>query len=123
MYINNKKVNLIKDNNKWKNNFKNSGINTFEIFFKNNIDNMYEFFNHCSNIISLDFSNFNSSNVTNMKKLFNECFKLKEIKGLNKLNSNKVNNMYGIFANCHEIEYLNILHSKELLSLQIIEKY
>ena len=47
-------------------------------------------FEDCSNIITLDLSNFNSSNVTNMRRLFSKCIKLKEIKGINKFNTDNV---------------------------------
>ena len=44
---------------------------------------MNGFFEECSNIISLDFSNFDTSNVTDMAKMFNKCNKLKYLNLLN----------------------------------------
>ena len=95
--INNKKVNVIKENDEWKYNFTKEGNYIFEIIFNNNINNMKGFFEECSNIISLDFSNFDTSNVTDMSFMFNNCHKLKEIKGINKFNTNKVKDMSGMF--------------------------
>ena len=69
---------------------------------------MKGFFNECSNIISLDFSNFNTSNITNMSFMFNHCHKLKEIKGINKFNTNKVIAMNSMFQLCKELEYLDL---------------
>ena len=69
---------------------------------------MKGFFNECSNIISLDFSNFNTSNVTDMSGMFNECHKLKEIKGINKFNTNKVETFSGMFQNCYQLINLDL---------------
>ena len=69
---------------------------------------MNYFFEECSNIISLDFSNFDTSNVTNMSFMFNECHKLKEIKGINKFNTNKVTDMKVMFQLCKELEHLDL---------------
>ena len=80
VYINKEKVNVIKDNNDWKYNFKKEGKYTFKIIFNDIITNMREFFEECSNITSLDFSYFNTDNITDMINMFNECIKLKEIK-------------------------------------------
>ena len=110
VYLDDNKINMIKDNNQWKINYKfsNDGKYTFNIIFQDNITNMKDFFKNCSNLISVDLSNFNSSNVTDMGNLFNECNKLKEIKGINKLNTNKVTNMTGLFDNCHILEKLDL---------------
>ena len=67
-YINNKKINIINENNKRKYSFPKVGKYNFEISFNNNINNMNELFNKCSNIISLDLTDFISSNITNTKK-------------------------------------------------------
>ena len=84
VYINNKKVDIIKDDNEWKYKFLKEGNYIFEIIFNNNINNMNGFFGECSNIINLDLSNFNTSNVNDMSYMFFECNKLKEIKKIMK---------------------------------------
>ena len=84
--INNQKVNVINENNKWKYNFTKEGNYIFEIIFNNNINNMKGFFYEFSNIISLDFSNFNTSNVTNLSFMVNE--KAKQISNIFEKNKN-----------------------------------
>ena len=79
-----------------------------EIIFNDNITNCYALFDECSNIISLDFTNFDTSNVTDMSFMFNKCHKLKEIKGINKFITNKVTNMAAMFQECNELEYLDL---------------
>ena len=71
----------------------------FEIVFNDNITNCKSLFSKCTNIISLDLSNFNTANVTDMEDMFSECNKLKEVKGINKLITNNVTNINGIFIN------------------------
>ena len=111
VYLDNQKINMIKKNNyEWIINykFKNNGKYIFDIIFNNNINNIRGFFEGCSNLIWLDFSNFNTSNVTNMECLFNKCNNLKEIKGINQFNTSKVTNMRIMFQNCYELEYLDL---------------
>ena len=79
-----------------------------EIIFNDNITNCNSLFDECSNIISLDFSNFDTSNVTDMSYIFSQCNKLKEIKGINKFITDKVINMNTMFGKCYELEYLNL---------------
>jgi len=107
VYLENNKINMINVNNQWKIDYKfiKDGKYIFYILFNNNITNMEHFFENCSNLISVDLSNFNSSYITNMTGMFNGCKKLKEIKGLNKLNTSKVTDMSGMFNECNAIEY------------------
>ena len=80
VYINNEKINIIKDNKDWKYNFNKEGKYEFKIIFNDIITYMGGFFEKSSNIISLDFSYFNTSNISNIALLFSHCNKLKEIK-------------------------------------------
>ena len=108
--INNEKINIIKDREKRKVDykFKKNGNYTFEIIFNNKITDLANLFESCQQIISLDFSDFDTSEITNMKAMFFKCTKLEEIKGLNKFITNKVNNMSSMFAYCEELEYLDL---------------
>ena len=110
VYLNNEKKNIIKDQNKRLIDFYPTEIGkySFEIIFNNKLTSLKCFFSECSNITSLDLTNFDSSNVTDMYRMFNRCTKLKEIKGLNNLNTNKVTNMSALFQYCQEIENLNL---------------
>ena len=83
LYLNNKKVKMLKDNSRWKidYNFKIEGKYKFTMVFNDTVIDMEEFFGKNPYLISLDLSDFDSSNVTNMRILFNKCKRLKEIKG------------------------------------------
>ena len=112
VFLNNDKKNIIKDQNKRFIDFcpEIIGTYTFDIILYDKLTSLNSFFNECSNITSLDLSNFDTSNVTDMYRMFNKCQKLKEIKGLNNLNTNKVTNMCAMFQNCREIENLDLSH-------------
>ena len=100
----------MREGNNWKidYNFIKEGKYVFEIVFHDIIYNMSNFFEKCTNIISLDLSNFNTSNIIDMRRMFNHCSKLKEIKGMNNFFTNKVESMEGMFQLCNELEYLDI---------------
>ena len=110
VYLDNKKVHLIRENQIFKYNIQKEGKYTFEIVFPEDLDtsNIQYFFNECSKIVSIDFSNFNSSNITNMEGMFKLCKKLKEIIGLEKFNTKNVVNMAGLFYECNELKYLDL---------------
>ena len=88
--------------------FEEEGLYKFDIVFNDLITNLENFFEDCTNIISLDFSNFNFSNIINMSFMFKKCEKLKEIKGLNRFITNKPTDIKGIFSFCPELEYLDL---------------
>ena len=110
VYINNEKVDIIKSYKIRYKYFKQHGEGNYEfkIIFKNNISNLARFFEDCSDLISLNLSNFDTSKITNMELMFNDCHKLKRIDGLNQLNTCQVTNMGGLFQNCYEIENLDL---------------
>ena len=103
VYINKKKVEMVKENNNWKYKFQREGKYLFEIVFKGEIKNLRGFFEKIINLIYLDLSNLNTSRV-----MFSTCRKLKEIKGINKLNTSNVIDLNGIFQECNELEYLDL---------------
>ena len=110
VYLDKEKINVIKDSNKWTYNFQKEGYYKFEIVFNAKISNMKRFFYECSNIIFLDFSNFDTSNVNDMSGMFRRCTKLKEIKGLNNFITTKVKNMIGMFNECPELISLDLFN-------------
>ena len=69
------------------------------IFFIKNKKCSY-MFNCCSNIRSINFSNFNTSNVTDMSHMFSSCFRLKTLKNISKWNTINVTNMSYMFDDC-----------------------
>ena len=91
VYLNNQKMSMIKDKNKRKIDyyFKKDGKYEFKIVFKQVLVYMKEFFSNCSNIISLDFSDFDASKLADITSIFYNCTKLQEIKGINKFINNK----------------------------------
>ena len=111
VYLNNKKINMIKEGKQWK--IKNEYIKNdekyqFKIMIYDEIISLSGFFEECSNITSLDLSNLNTSNVSDMYRMFHNCNKLKKIKGLDKLITNKVVIMSAMFQECRELEYLDL---------------
>ena len=107
VYLENNRINMIKYGNEWKIDHKFEKVGRYP-FENNNITNLEKFFQESSNIISLDFTNFDTSNVTNMYRMFHGCKRLKEIKGINKFITNKVINMSAMFQLCGELEYLDL---------------
>ena len=77
--VENKRIDIKKDEGKYKYKFSKEGKYNIKINFKNNISNLNGFFEECNEIEYLDLSNFNTSKVTDMGWMFNECYKLKEI--------------------------------------------
>ena len=110
VYLNNQKINMIVEGGNWIIDylFNRNGYYYFEIVFNHDIVLMDSFFQDSPKLLSLDFSNFDSSKVISMRLMFSKCYKLKEIKGLNKLITNKVVDMRGLFNECSELEYLDL---------------
>ena len=44
--------------------------------------------------------------------MFSDCYKLKEIKGFEKFDTGKVKEMFTMFYNCKELEYLDLSNFK-----------
>ena len=113
VYLNDTKINMKKVENQWKIdfNFEKTGKYKFIIIFNVLLDNIERLFEECTNIISLDFSNFDAPKVNNMYRLFYKCIKLKEIKGLDKLISNKIINICSMFQSCTSLVNLDLSNS------------
>ena len=56
-------------------------------------------FDYCSNLTSIDLSNFDTSNVTNMSCMFNNCSNLTSL-DLSNFDTSKVTNMSRMFYCC-----------------------
>ena len=83
-------------------------IKGFDKLNTSKVIDMEGLFQNCITLEYIDLSNFDTSNVEIMNFMFVDCFKLKGIKGINKLNTKKVTNMTGMFENCLSLKYLNI---------------
>ena len=110
MYLNDEKINVIKSYKIQYTNFqkKGNGNYEFKIKFKDNFPDLERLFQNCSNLISIDLTDFAPTNVTSVGWMFNNCSKLKEIKGINKINIERVYKLTSKFQNCNEIEYLDL---------------
>ena len=71
------------------------------------VTNMGWMFDFCSNLTSIDFSNFDTSIVTNMDYMFNQCFYLTSI-DLSNFNTSKVTSMNSMFQDCNSLTTLNV---------------
>ena len=76
-------------------------------FNTSNVQNMNSMFAYCSGLISLDLSNFNTSNVQNMNNMFASCTYLKSL-DLSNFNTSNVQKKTNIFYYCNSLEYINI---------------
>ena len=72
-----------------------------------NITDMSSMFQECSNLKSLDFTNFDTKNVSNMYFMFNGCSTLTSL-DLTNFNTKNVSNMYGMFCDCSNLTSLDI---------------
>ena len=84
---------------------------TIEASFKgsntSNVTDMYDMFDGCSGLISLNVSSFDTSNVTNMNSMFNNCIGLTSL-NLSNFNTSKVTNMRYMFYSCRSISSLDL---------------
>ena len=102
IYFNEKKINFT-----YEYNFKKEGEYSFTFLFNKKLTDSSYLFNKCSNLISIDLSNFNSEEITNMKSMFSECKLLKNI-DLSNFKTDKVINMNSMFSDCSSLEYLDL---------------
>ena len=76
-------------------------------FNTSKVTTMNSMFRNCTNLTSLDVSNFDTSNVTDMNNTFAYCNNIRSL-NLSKWITNRVTNMNGIVWNCHELSSLDI---------------
>nr|DAG62813.1 MAG TPA: protein of unknown function DUF285 [Caudoviricetes sp.] len=72
-----------------------------------NVTNMGDMFNGCSELTSIDLSNFDTSKVKNMNWLFYDCISLVSA-DLSNLNTSNVIKMNGMFYSCRNLTLLDI---------------
>ena len=73
--------------------------NTVNLIWFNPIDNCNFMFSECSNIIGIDFSNFDTSKVTFMDQMFSGCSQLSSLNLFN-FNTSSVISMSYMFSGC-----------------------
>lgn len=73
---------------------------------KVNRNGMMQMFQNCSNLTSLDLSSFDTSKMENMNSMFNNCSNLTTIKGTIDMKSCKY--CYNMFYNCPKLTGVKI---------------
>lgn len=73
----------------------------------NNITQMKFFFTDCSNLTTINFSNFDASNVINMEGTFYACTSLTSL-NLSHFNTSIVTDMSSIFYGCNSLVSINL---------------
>ena len=76
-------------------------------FDTSNVTNMYNMFNGCDKLTSLDLSSFNTSNVTDMHMMFALCNSLTSI-DLSSFNTENVTTMQHMFDSCSSLTSLDL---------------
>ena len=71
------------------------------------VTNMLNMFNGCNKLTSLDVSNFNTSNVTTMGNMFSGCYSLTSL-DVSNWNTSKVTNMGSMFNGCNKLTSLDV---------------
>ena len=81
-------------------------------------------FSDCSNLTSLDLSNFNTSKVQYMEKMFYGCKSLSSL-DLSNFDTSKVQRLYKMFEGCKNLEYINLknFNEKNLVSYHIYDVF
>ena len=79
----------------------------FTLICDSGVTNMVQMFNYCSNLTTLDVSNFDTSNVTDMNYMFNGCSNLTTL-DLSNFNTSKVTNMGEMFGYCYNLTTLDV---------------
>ena len=79
----------------------------FTLICDSGVTDMSQMFYNCSNLITLDASNFDTSQVTTMGNMFNGCNSLKTL-DVSNFNTSKVTNMYNMFQNCSNLITLDV---------------
>ena len=86
-----------------------SNLTTLDVsnFDTSKVTNMDSMFASCNYLTTLDLSNFNTSNVTNMFYMFGACYELTTL-DLSSFNTSKVTNMYSMFGHCYNLTTLDL---------------
>ena len=85
-----------------------SGVTECELSIDtSNVDNMYQMFNGCRNLTSLDVTSLNTSNVDNMHQMFNGCRSLTSL-DLSNFDTSQVTDISYMFYSCSGLTELNV---------------
>ena len=81
--------------------------NIIQLIWENQLVDCSYMFSECSNIISLDFSNFDSSKCVDMTKMFYKCSELKYL-NISNLDTSSVTNMNSMFYGCEKLASIDL---------------
>ena len=81
--------------------------NIITMKWDNKLDNCLNMFSGLTNLIEVDFSNFDSTEVTTMSFIFEGCSNLISV-NFGYFNSTKLENMGGMFFECESLEYIDL---------------
>ena len=76
-------------------------------FDTSNVTDMSKMFDTCSSLTTLDLSNFNTINVTHMNFMFRSCYRLTTL-DLSNFNTSNVTDMSYMFFNCQTLTTLDL---------------
>ena len=95
---------------------------TVEASFKGSntskVTTMYQMFQFCSNLTSLDLSGFDTSNVTSMSEMFRHCESLTSL-DLSGFNTIKVTDMGSMFESCTKLKTIKMVGCSEATRTKI----
>ena len=83
---------------------------------------MNEMFRGCSNLISLNLSNFNSKNIEEISQIFEGCSKLIYL-DLSNFDIKNIKDIGGIFRGCSNLQFLNIKNFPNYLAIWAEEMF
>ena len=81
--------------------------NIVELMWNYSINNISHMFSGCSDIVEIDFSNFDTSYVNDMEGMFHNCKSLISL-NLSNFNTANVRDMQYMFYNCSSLSSLNL---------------
>ena len=82
-------------------------IENLNLLDTSQVTSMYQLFQNCSSLPSLDVSNFDTSKVTDMRSMFSSCSKLTSL-DVSKFDTSKVTNMSSMFSGCSSLTSLDV---------------
>ena len=100
--------------------FPSLGKHQVKIVFNKTITTMYNLFESCINLISIDFfETFDTSHVLDMNHMFSECKNLEHV-NVSSFNTSLVGNMWNMFYKCESLTSLNLsnFNTRNSYSLQ-----
>ena len=79
----------------------------FTLICDSGVTDMAQMFSYCSNLTTLDVSNFNTSKVTNMTYMFSNCLSLTTL-DLSSFDTSNVTDMSNMFSYCSNLTTLDL---------------